>query len=434
MAKQRRHPLLRAGLDGIDVLQILAPLANQVVHVSLPLCECSVDWNRDRETSAETTLISPSVGIAFLAGSLGACAPDPDTSRGENEDTMTRTTDLEAGAPQSAALIEQALSLLRLSSAMLVRAEFAAPWALESMAPDECASLFATGGGRVLLFHVLVEGRCLIRLERGEPVAVEAGEAIVLPYGDRHVISDSLETPAVPVLDLLPPLPWASAPTLRLGGKGMQTRILCGYLECEDLLFHPLSQALPPLIHFRPPSTQAAELLRAAARYGLAAPGKRTGSHARLAETLLVDCLRQHLMTLPPQRMGWLAALRDPVVGRAMLLLHQAPADQWTAGALARRVAVSTTVLRDRFAEVLGEPPMRYLQQWRIHLASHLLRTTDATVQEVASRVGYESQPAFSRAFARTLGRPPSSLRVTRQVEPSPMGVEGERRVEREHG
>jgi transcriptional regulator GlxA family with amidase domain len=119
---------------------------------------------------------------------------------------------------------------------------------------------------------------------------------------------------------------------------------------------------------------------------------------------LLVDCLRQYIEGLPATRTGWLAALRDPVVGRALSLLHEAPAERW--------IAVSRTVLGERFAAVLGAPPMRYLTQWRLQLASHLLRSTSATVPEIAGRVGYESEAAFSRAFKRGLGLPPAAWRA----------------------
>src|SRR5262249_29393957 len=151
---------------------------------------------------------------------------------------------------------------------------------------------------------------------------------------------------------VFPPPPWAAMPVMRLGGAGARTRILCGYLHCEDLLFHPLLRALPPLIHVRPSDGPAADWLCASARYALADAGKPQGPGARLPELLLVDCLRQHLRGLPAARTGWLAALRDPVVGRALSLLHETPDDDWSVESLARRVGVSRTVLGERFTAV----------------------------------------------------------------------------------
>jgi hypothetical protein len=191
--------------------------------------------------------------------------------------------------------------------------------------------------------------------EASDEIVVGAGEAVVLPYSDAHAMADAWDVPPVPIADLLPPLPWTDMPVLPHGGRGRRTRIVCGYLHCEDLLFHPLLRALPPLMHVKPTSAPAAQWLRASAHYALS--GQVSGS--RLPETLLVDSLRQHLQALPESRKGWLAALRDPVVGRAISLMHEAPAQLWTVETLARKTGVSRTVLGERFAETLGEPPMR---------------------------------------------------------------------------
>jgi AraC family transcriptional regulator, alkane utilization regulator len=327
---------------------------------------------------------------------------------------MTATPELMPEAPAAEALVEDALRLVHLSSALFLRGEFRAPWAFASLAPAECAAAVCPGAERVVLFHVVLEGRCSVRLESGEEACPGAGEAVVLPYSDRHLMGQPADAAPVPVAQLLPPLPWTRMPELRIDGGGTATRIVCGYLHCEDLLFHPLLRALPPLIHVQPTTAPAGEWLRASARYALAEAGRPGGAGARLPELLLVDCLRQHLRRLPGARTGWLAALRDPVVGRALLLLHQAPAERWTVERLARRAAVSRTVLGERFAAVLGEPPMRYLTQWRLQLAAHLLRSTPATLPEIAGQVGYESEAAFSRAFKRGLGAPPAAWRAAR--------------------
>jgi AraC family transcriptional regulator, alkane utilization regulator len=328
---------------------------------------------------------------------------------------MTVTPELLPDAPRSAALIEEALRLIQLSSAIFLRGEFASPWAFASLGPHEYAAALAPGAERLILFHIVLEGRFRIQLESGEEACPAAGEAVVLPYGDRHIMGYPRDARPVPVGKLLPPPPWTSIPFMRSGPGGPDTtRILCGYLHCEDLLFHPLLRALPPLIHVRPTTHDAAEWLQASARYTLAEASRGGTPSARLPELLLVDCLRQYLQSLPPARTGWLAALRDPVVGRALSLLHQAPAEVWTVGRLARRVGVSRTVLGERFAAVLAVPPMRYLAHWRLQVASHLLRSTSATLPEVASRVGYESEAAFSRAFKRGLGLPPAAWRARR--------------------
>jgi AraC family transcriptional regulator, alkane utilization regulator len=326
---------------------------------------------------------------------------------------MTGTPDLLPDAPDGAPLIEEALALVHLSSAIFLRGEFTAPWAFASLGPQEYTAAFAPGADRLILFHIVLEGRFRIRLSSGEEAEPGAGEAVVLPYGDRHEMGFPREARPRPVGELLPPLPWTTMPVMRQEGGGERTRILCGYLHCEDLLFHPFLRALPPLIHV-PPTSARSEWLQASARYAVEEARRGGSPSARLPELLLVDCLRRHLADLPPARTGWLAALHDPVVGPALKLLHQAPAERWTVERLARRVAVSRTVLGERFAAVLGVPPMRYLVQWRLQLAANLLRSSRATLPEIAGRVGYESEAAFSRAFKRGLGLPPAAWRESR--------------------
>ena len=327
---------------------------------------------------------------------------------------MTGTPELVTKTPDTGALIEEALGMVHLSSAVFLRAEFSAPWAFSSLGPRECVQALCPEAERLVLFHVVLEGRCQVRLESGEEASVGPGEAVVLPYGDRHVMGQPVGTQPVPIATLLPPLPWRTFPVVRHGGGGPPTRILCGYLHCEDLLFHPLLKALPPLIHVRPSTASAADWLRASARYALEEVTSRlaAGLGARLPELLLVESIRQYVAALPPARTGWLAALRDPVVGSALVLLHASPAESWTVARLARRVATSRSVLGERFTALLGQPPMRYLGQWRLQLAAHLLRTTAQTLPAIAGRVGYESEAAFSRAFKRSLGRPPASFRA----------------------
>jgi AraC family transcriptional regulator, alkane utilization regulator len=195
----------------------------------------------------------------------------------------------------------------------------------------------------------------------------------------------------------LPPPPWQEMQVVRMNGGGGATRIMCGYLHCDDLLFNPLLRALPRLIHVRPSSTQAAQWREASLRYvveQLAQAGPRGAIRARAAAGR-----------------GRLArALQDPVLGRALTHLHARPAEPWTVSTLAQRAAVSRSVLADRFVQILGVSPMRYLAQWRMQLAANLLRDEPRLgLAEVAERVGYESEAAFSRAFKRHLGVAPAN-------------------------
>jgi AraC-like DNA-binding protein len=244
-----------------------------------------------------------------------------------------------------------------------------------------------------------------------------AGDALVLPYCDVHEMGDPDEAVPVPIASLLPPLPWKEMPVVRHGGGGRPAQILCGYLQCDDLLFSPILRGLPRLIVVRPASAHAAEWRQASIRYALDASARSDAGGdtllARLPELVFLDCLRQYVEGLPQDGIGWLASLRDPVVAEALRLIHAEPAAPWTVTDLARRVAVSRSVLAGRFRQAMGVSPMRYLTQWRLQIAADLLRDTGLGVGALAGRVGYDSEAAFSRAFKRHLGLAPAVWRET---------------------
>src|SRR6185437_7993539 len=199
---------------------------------------------------------------------------------------------------------------------------------------------------------------------------------------------------------------------------GEQTDVVCGYLHSQDPLFDPGLRVFPPVFVVRPPPGPAAEWVRANVAYAVdqnsALPAVPAGVMSRLPELLLVEVLRLHLLSAPAVEQGWLAALDDPVLRPALALLHGAPARRWTVTGLAREAAVSRSVLDARFRELLGRPPIRYLMEWRMHLAKDLLATTDLGVAAVAHRVGYDAEEAFSRAFKRVHGESPTVWRSAR--------------------
>ncbi|HEX7891314.1 MAG TPA: AraC family transcriptional regulator [Ramlibacter sp.] len=311
-------------------------------------------------------------------------------------------------------LLSDVLGRVRLASAVFLAGEFSEPWAFRSTDEETLCAIVQPGAQHLVLFHVAVEGRFTITLDSGVTATVNAGDAVVLPYCDVHTMGWPKDTPAVAIASLVPPPPWAAMPVVRHGGGGAPTRILCGYLHCAELLFNPLLRALPPLIHVRPVSEQAAEWRQGSLRYALSqAQGQARPVPAlvdRLPELVLVDCLRQYAEELPAGQAGWLGALRDPLLCRALTLLHAQPAHPWTVDTLANQVAASRSVLADRFTQVLGVSPIRYLTQWRMELAAQMLRTeSHLGIAAIADRVGYESEAAFSRAFKRHVGCAPAS-------------------------
>lgn len=312
-------------------------------------------------------------------------------------------------------LLEDVIGSIHLTGSMIVRVEFSEPWAYTSPPGEKLVPLLGPGPENLILFHIIPEGRCTARLPDGESLELEAGDVVVFPYSDGHDVASPPDTRPVDLSGLLPRPPWPRLPEMRHGGGGARTVVVCGYLRGDDLLFNPFLRALPRMFRVRPPEGPTAEWLQASLRYAMA--GAPPASAQRVHELIFVEVLRHHAASLPPAAMGWLAAIRDPVVGRALAHLHAAPAEPWTVAQLARKVAVSRSVLDDRFRRLLGRAPMRYLTEWRLQLASEFLRSSHHGMAEIASRVGYESEAAFSRAFRRLVGQPPARWRELQRME-----------------
>jgi AraC-like DNA-binding protein len=212
-------------------------------------------------------------------------------------------------------------------------------------------------------------------------------------------------------------------PVVRLDGGGEQTKVVCGYLHCNDPIFDPIIRALPPLFRVTPPPGPAADWVAASIRYALDASQtprpKLSRLDMRLPELLFVEVLRLYVEGRPPKLTGWLAALQDDVVGRAMAELHAAPAYRWTMDELATRCACSRSTLNDRFTRLINKSPMQYMNDWRLQLAAKLLRESKEPAASIAYRVGYESEEAFNRAFKRTFGRPPAQWRTSLAAYPT---------------
>jgi AraC-like DNA-binding protein len=298
------------------------------------------------------------------------------------------------------------LDRLRLEGAIFLRAEYTEGWAYESLDGPATAASVRPGSGQVTLFHVVAGGRCWVALADGERHWAAAGDVIVLPYGDQHSMGGVEAAARVSISTFLRPPPWDEFPVLIHGAGGERTDVVCGYLQCDDPLFDPKLRALPPLFVVHPDEA-AAQWVRASIDYALQASSLST----RLPELLLGEVLRLHLASAPAVEHGWLAALRDPVLAPALAALHGEPDRKWTVRELAAAAAVSRSHLDARFRQLLGRSPIRYLADWRMHVAGDLLATTELTVFAVARRVGYDSEEAFSRAFKRARGLNPSSWR-----------------------
>jgi len=324
---------------------------------------------------------------------------------------MTETPTLLAESPELARALDQ----LRLDGAIFFRSELTEPFAFESQ-PLALVDALRPGADRLIIFHIVARGSCWVSVPGGERHWAAEGDVIVLPYGDRHTLTGELDADAVSINSLLDSPPWSVMPVLRHGGGGGRTDLVCGYLHSEDPLFDPALRALPAVFVVRLPDGSGAQWVQASVTYAVEnlAPSDTSPIATRLPELVLVEVLRAHLASAPAMDHGWLAALRDPVLAPALSLLHGAPDRKWTVTELASESAVSRSMLDERFRHVLGRSPIRYLTEWRMHLADDLLAWTDSGVATIARRVGYESEEAFSRAFKRARGLSPAHWRAAR--------------------
>jgi AraC-like DNA-binding protein len=306
------------------------------------------------------------------------------------------------------------MSRIHLAGAIFLRAEYTAPWACESPRASELLRLLRCRARRLVLFHIIAEGSCWIRLSSGAYLEASEGDVLVLPYADQHAMGAGERTPAVPIASLLPAPPWLEVPVIRQGGGGTRTSVVCGYLHWDAPFFEPLVNSLPPVFTVRPPAGPAADWVKATIKYALdisALPSTAGGPALRLVELLLREVFRLYMQSGPPHLGGWLAALDDPIVGRALAELHSEPARAWTLGELAGRSACSRSTLNERFGCLVGRAPMQYLAEWRLLVAAQLLQETRLGASAVAHRVGYKSETAFNRAFKRAMGKPPAQWR-----------------------
>lgn len=315
----------------------------------------------------------------------------------------------------TAQVLQEALGRLRLEGAVFLRAEYREPWAYESLTAVETAKILRPDADRVVLFHVVASGACWVSIGDNERHWATAGDVIVLPYGDQHRMGGADDAEYVSISSILDMPPWHQMPVIKHGAGGALTDVVCGYLHSTDPLFDPALRVFPPVFVVRPPAGPATDWVRANIAYALdhSHPATPTPSPlmSRLPELLLVEVLQLHLQSAPAADEGWLAALNDDVLRPVLSLLHAHPDRHWTVETLAREAMVSRSVLDSRFREVLSRSPIRYLSEWRMHLAEDLLASTDLTVGTVARRVGYDAEEAFSRAFKRAHGQSPTMWR-----------------------
>jgi AraC-like DNA-binding protein len=309
---------------------------------------------------------------------------------------------------------------VRFTRALYYTIDTANPWPAIRVPPGPAiAPSLGPRTQTVLSYHVLVEGSCWTGLEEGDAVELQPGDVIVYPRGDPYFLAPDLgpRPGAADIKQLAGLLAGVASGALpaafRFGPEGSpRTRFVCGFLGCDPRPFDPLLRALPPMLALKAASGRLKHLVELALAEVEGAGGASV--RERLSESMFIETVRHHLAALEPDRAGWLNGLRDPAVGRALALLHASVAEPWTLASLAKRAGLSRSALADRFARLVGQPPMQYLTAWRMRTAAQLLSDGSAKVAEVAAEVGYDSEAAFSRAFKKAIGAPPAVWREGR--------------------
>jgi AraC-like DNA-binding protein len=330
-------------------------------------------------------------------------------------------------------VLSDVLRVVRLSGAVFFTADFSSPWGIESPIPEMLASAVMPRAECVVLFHILVDGECEVECQGHPLTTMASGDVIVFPRGDQHTMRSHGSGKPTPLGSIFSPGEHDEPPQLSYGGGGRTSRFVCGYLNC-DQRFGPLVEALPTMMVVRSRDDYSAiEAVDASGSRPTVVPQgsstwlgttlkftvnearvARPGNVAmlgRLTELMFVEILREYMQRQPASEGGWFAAMNDMHVGKALRLLHSDPVRDWTVDELAREVALSRSVLAQRFTELVGEAPMRYLANWRMQLAKQMMREGTHNIQQVAARVGYESEAAFNRAFKRATGTPPAAWR-----------------------
>lgn len=330
--------------------------------------------------------------------------------------------------------LSEVLRAVRLKGAVYFSVAAEGPWIAEAPPAAELAPHVMPGAEHVIEYHMVSAGRCYGGLVGGPPIALEAGDVLVFPQGDAHIMASAAQmqggavfafeparTASLPIRVNLgsPPLEPGSA---RLAESNQATQVICGFLGCDASPFNPLLRSLPRVIHLSAQHGGGAleQLMKLALAESATGAAGSECVLSRVSELLFIEVVRRHIAALPEGQTGWLAGLRDELVGRCLGRLHESPSEPWTLEGLARELGTSRSVLAERFVHFVGIPAMQYLARWRMQLAAGLLGSSGKSLAEIASEVGYGSEAAFSRAFKREVGTAPASFRRAAQQPATP--------------
>jgi len=324
--------------------------------------------------------------------------------------------------------LSDVLHAVRLRGAVFFDVSGSSDWAAEAPPGKELAPLLMQGVEHVMEYHAVAQGSCWAGIPEGPAVQLNAGDIVMFPHGDAHVVSsapgmrgnpEDVKVAADIKSDRLPlQLAYSGQGVIypKLDDAQADVTVICGFLGCDLQPFNPLIAALPRMLHLRANDDDGwtAGFARQAVNESRAQRPGGEAMLARMSEMMFVNAIRRYAAQLSVQSAGWLAGLNDRFVGRALNLMHGDLSQPWTVDEIGRQIGLSRSALHDRFVQLVGTPPMQYLAQWRMQAASRMLLETRATVATIALDVGYESEAAFARTFKRAVGMPPAAWRRSR--------------------
>lgn len=326
------------------------------------------------------------------------------------------------------------LASVRLRGALFFAVDSTSPWCIEVPHVRRFQEMILPQAEHVFSYHITVEGSGYASVPGVEPMAYESGDILVFPQGDGYKMQNAPNTPPEfdleGVLTFIEALARGSLPFVVQEGGGEPPRnlTLCGFLGCDARPFNPILASLPRMLRLRRPRDEPDMLDRliemTMAEAQRDAPGGR-GVSLRLSELLFIELLRRYIDAPGPKPPGWLSALKDQQVARALAAIHSKPGEDWSVTSLASLAGLSRSAFAERFTSRVGRSPLRYLKLWRMQVAAGLLAEGQLPVAEVGRRVGYESEAGFSRSFKGLMGVPPVGWRDQCQAREEQNNAEG---------
>lgn len=298
----------------------------------------------------------------------------------------------------------EVLHLLKLTGTLYCRAELSAPWGVELPPFDDC-----------LMFHIVTSGHCWLTVEGEEPTLLQAGSLVLLPHGKGHSIVSDVEQPTTPLFDIPVEKVSERLELMHYGGGGATTQLTCGVARFDHAAGKELIKSLATVMHIHSWMEEEDNWLQSTLRFiAREARELKPGSETvitHLADILIIQAIRAWIDSAPTGESGWITALRDKQIGRALALIHRHPENDWTVDGLAREIGMSRSGFSARFSALMGESAMRYVTRWRMQLARLQLKESSEPLVAVAERLGYQSEAAFSRAFKREFGISPGAVK-----------------------